>query len=165
MLLQTFVRRRITPERITGVLVGESDELLLVHEVYDFEFYGYTVIRRRDMKALPPNDNNVYYESLMRKEKLWRNPKRAIQRLPIENWQSLLTAIQGQYAIIENERTGDFLIGPILKCTSSSVTMHYFSPRGEWGKIERFPLRLITKVQLENRYINIHARHLPPRTE
>lgn len=163
MPLQSFARSRIAPDKITGVLLGVSEELLLIQEVVDFEFYGYTVIRRRDTKALPPSDNDLYYESLMRKEKLWRNPQRAIQRLPIENWRSLFTAIQGQVAIIENERTGDFLIGPILECTSSSVTIHYFSPHGEWGKIERFPLRWITKVQLDNRYINIHARHLPPR--
>lgn len=39
-MLQTFERRKIDPNRIYGIVVAESEDLLLIQHEYDFEFDG-----------------------------------------------------------------------------------------------------------------------------
>lgn len=162
-MLQTFERRKIDSDRLDGLVVSESDTLVLIQRAYDFEFDGYIVIRRRDISKSFVGDSNAYCERLMRKEGLWRTPTQAVRSLPLADWQALLSALSGKTVIIENERKGDFFIGPIVSCDVRSAMVHYFDPCGQWREIERVPYRTITSVQFGSRYVTIHRRHLPPR--
>jgi hypothetical protein len=159
-MLHTFERREIDPHHLYGLLVAESESLLLIQREYDFEFDGYVVIRRQDISKSFVSESNSYGEQLMRKERLWKNPAKAIRSLPLSDWKTLLTALSGKLVIIENERKGDFFIGPIVDCDHRAVEIHCFDGCGKWQEIERVPYRAITSVQFGCRYIRIHGRHL-----
>ena len=162
-MIQTFERLKIDPNRLYGVVVGESDELLLLQHAFDFEFDGYIAIRRRDITKSYSDESNAYGESLMKKEGLWKRPTKASRSLPLTDWQTMLTALIDKPVIIENERKGDFFIGPVIECDARSVAIHHFDGCGQWEKIERLAFRSITSVQFGSRYITVHSRHLPPR--
>jgi hypothetical protein len=158
----TFERRQIDPNRLYGLVVAESKSLILIQRECDFQFDGYVVIRRRDISKSYSSDSNSYSEHLMRKEGLWKNPSKAIRSLPLNGWRALLTSLTGKPVVIENERKGDFYIGPVVACEDHSVLIHYFDGCGQWQKVERVQYRGITLVQFGNRYSTIHYRHLPP---
>jgi hypothetical protein len=161
-MLYTFERRQIDPNRLYGLVVSESKSLILIKYENDFQFDGYMVIRRCDVSKSYKSDSDSYCESLMRKEGLWKNPSKAIRSLPLKDWRVLLTSLIGKPVIIENERRGDFYIGPVIACEEHSVLIHYFDGCGQWQKVERVQYRGITSVKFGNRYSTIHYRHLPP---
>lgn len=164
-MLQTFERRKIDPHRLYGVVVAESDNLLLIQREYEFEFDGYQVLRRRDITKAYSSKSNDYCARLMKAEGLWKSPPKRIRSLPLSDWRTLLTALAGQPVVIENESNGEFFIGPILECDARSVCIHHFDGCGQWENVERVAYRGITCVQIGGRYITIHSRHLPPRPE
>ncbi len=164
-MIQTFERRRIDPNALSGVVVAESDDLILIQYLDDFDFDGYRIFRKRDVTTPLPRDSNTYFAQLMKKEGLWRSPTKAARSIPLDGWKTALNSLKGKFVIIENERQGDFLIGPILECDDRAVTIHHFNASGEWQDIERVLYRSITLVQFDNRYINVFAKHLPPRPQ
>jgi hypothetical protein len=163
-MIYTFERKQIDQNRLYGLVVSESNSLILIQREYDFQFDGYMVIRRRDISKSYSSDSNSYSERLMRKEGLWKNPPKAIRSLPLDDWRALLISLTGKPVVIENERKGNFYIGPVVVCEDHSVVIHYFDGCGRWQKFERVQYRGITSVQFGNRYCTIHYRHLPPQT-
>ena len=164
-MIQTFERRGIDSDAMHGVIVAESDDLILLQYANDFEFDGYQVIRRRDVTQTVESPSNSYWTQLMKKEGLWKSPTKAVRKIPVDNWKTVFNALIGTLVIIECERKGDFCIGPIIECDDRAVTVHHFDGIGEWQQIERVPYHSITLVQFDNRYINVHGRHLPPRPQ
>jgi hypothetical protein len=162
-MIHTFERRQIDPNRLYGRIVSESKSLILIQRVHDFQFDGYMVIRRRDVSKSYTSASDSYVERLMREEGLWKNPPKSIRLLPMDDWQILLKSFIGKPVVIENERKGDFYIGPVLACDDRYVEIHYFDGCGVWQRPERVPYRGITSMQFGDRYSTIHYRHLPPR--
>ena len=162
-MIHKFERRRIEQDNMYGVIVAESDDLLLIQHEYDFLFDGYRIIRQRDITKSYTNESNTYCTELMKKEGLWKLPSKAARAVPLDNWMSVFNALKGKFVIIENERQGDFYIGPILECDDRAVLIHHFDGCGEWQDIHRILYRSITLVQFGNRYIDVHAKHVPPR--
>lgn len=164
-MLNRFERSKISEVTISGTIVAESENLILIHQVDEFLFNGFIVLRKRDLTLAGTSDWERYYEKLIRKEKLWQNPPKSVRSLPLDDWRALLTAFIGTTVIIENERKDDFLIGPVVACDERAVTVHQFDAAGAWENVERMLYRDITCVQFGDRYSTIHARHLPPRPE
>jgi hypothetical protein len=162
-MLCTFERRRIDPNRLHGVIVSKSDSLVLLHHVYDLGFDGYKVIRRSDITKEYSSDSDAYNERLMRKEGLWKKSTKVIRSLPVDNWHVLLSAFAGKLVEIENERQGDFCIGPIVALDPHSVSIHHFDACGQWCDIKRISLRTITLISFGDRYGTVHFRNLPRR--
>ena len=164
-MLNRFERKKINDTVITGTVVAESENLILIHQVDDFQFDGYIVLRQRDLTQAGTSDWERHEEKIMRAEKLWQNPPKSVRSLPLDDWRALLTAFVGKTVIVENERKEDFLIGPVVSCDERAVNLHLFDATGEWQDVERMVYRDITCVQFGDRYSTIHARHLPPRPE
>jgi hypothetical protein len=110
----TLERKKVDPHRMYGVVVAESDELLLLQQEYDFEFDGYVVVRKKDISRLERTEGNKYGEKLMRKEGLWKKPPAKLKKLPLASWKTLLEQFVGKVVILENERKDQFYIGPIV---------------------------------------------------
>ena len=163
MMLHTIERRRIDANRLYGLVVSESDTLLLMQREYDFAFDGYVVVRKRDVTKAYSSKGNAYCQKLMRKEGLWRVAPKWVRSLPLNSWEALFGALTGKVVVLENERSGDFWIGPVIEVGARSVLVHYFDSSGGWMSLERVPYRGITAVQFGDRYSTIHAKHLPPR--
>jgi hypothetical protein len=81
----------------------------------------------------------------------------------LASWETLFTALFCKVVILENERQGDFAIGPVVACDDRSVWIHYFDGCGRWEAVERIPYRSITRIQFADHYSTIHAKYLPPR--
>ena len=160
-MIHTFERKPIDPNRLYGLIVSESESLILIQKEYDFEFDGFMVLRSRDITKQYTSDSNSYCEGIMREEGLWKDPPQWVCSIPLSDWRSVLTALSGKPVVIENERKGDFYIGPVVACEDHSVLIHFFDACGQWQKIERVQYRTITSVKFGDRYSMIHYRHLP----
>ena len=164
-MLYTIERGRITPHRLYGLLVSESDSLLLLRREDDFLFDGYAVVRKRDVTKAYSSEANAYCQKLMRKEGVWRTPPKSIRSLPLDSWEALFRALSGKVVVLENERKEDFWIGPIIQQDVRWVFIHYFDSTGDWMRLERVPYRVLTVLRFGDRYSTIHAKYLPPRPE
>ncbi len=164
-MLNRFERKKISEVIIRGTIVTESENLILIHQVDDFQFDGFIVLRKRDLTLAGTSDWERYYEKLIRKEKLWQNPPKSVRSLPLDDWRALLTAFIGKTVIVENERKEDFLLGPVVSCDERAVNLHQFDAAGAWENVERMLYRDITCVQFGDRYSTIYARHQSPRPE
>ncbi|MGH8273784.1 MAG: hypothetical protein ACRES9_05960, partial [Gammaproteobacteria bacterium] len=156
----TVERKRIDPNRLYGVVVGQSDTLMLLHEEYEFQFNGYCVVRRNDVTESFTSESNDYAATLMKKEGLWEQAPRHIQRLPLDSWYSLLSEFVGQVIILEDERTEDFYIGPVEEITKSGVVVRHFDGCGEWTGKKSVAFLNITFMKFGDRYSTIHAKYL-----
>ncbi|HWB14720.1 MAG TPA: hypothetical protein VG826_36190 [Pirellulales bacterium] len=159
----TVERKRIDGHRLYGVVVGESNALILLHEEDDFQFDGYTVIRRKDISRSFFSDSNDYCAKLMRKEGRWEAVPRHVKKLPLDSWASLLSQFVGKVVILKNERTDEFYIGPVEEITKTGVVVRHFDGCGEWTGKERVPFSKITCMMFGNRYSTTHEKHLKKR--
>ncbi len=158
--LVTVERRRIDRHRLYGVVVGQSDALMLLHLVYDLQFDGYSVIRRKDITKSFSCDSNDYCAKLMRKERRWEPVPRRIKKLSLDSWCSLLSQFVGKVVILENERTDGFCIGPVVKITETGVVVRNFDGCGAWTGPDRVPYSKITHMKFADRYSTTHEKYL-----
>ncbi|HET6880979.1 MAG TPA: hypothetical protein VFI31_12530 [Pirellulales bacterium] len=156
----TVERKRIDPHRLYGVVVRQSDALILLHREYDFQFDGFCVIRRKDISKSFSSDSNDYCAMLMKKEGRWQPVPRHIQNLPLDSWASLLSRFVGKVVILENERTDDFYIGPVQEITKTGVVVRHFDGCGEWTGNESVPFLKITCMRFGDRYSTTHGKYL-----
>jgi hypothetical protein len=162
-MLYTWLRKRIDSNKLYGAVVAESESLIMIHQEVEFQFDGYLVLRQKDISCAYTSETNAYFKSLMKKEGLWKTPTKFARSLPLDDWRSLLQALVGTVVAVENERLEEFYIGPVVECDERAVAVHHFDSCGDWQQIQRIPYRQITCVQIGNRYINVHSRHLRPR--
>lgn len=153
-------RKKVDLHRLYGEVVAESDDLLLLHEEHDFQFDGYVVVRKKDISRRDTTESNDYCEKLMRKEGLWEKVPPKVKKLPLDSWHSLLGRFLGKVVILENERTDDFLIGPVVEVKDRSVSVHYFDGCGIFTDVERIPFNKITRMMFGDRYTTIHGKYL-----
>ena len=159
--ITTVERKRIDPHRLYGVVVGESDMLMLLHQENNFLFDGYMVVRKRDITKVGSSLANNYCVRLMKKEGLWEKVPRSIEKLPLDSWADLLAKFVGKVVILENERTGNFYIGPIQEITKTGVVIREFWPDGvQCHSNTRVPFSKITSMTFGDRYSTIHAKYL-----
>jgi hypothetical protein len=156
----TVERKRIDPHRLYGVVVGQSDDLMLLHREYDLQFDGYSVIRRKDVTRSFSSDSNNYCAGLMKKEGRWEQVPRRIKELPLDSWTNLLSRFVGKVVILENERTDEFLIGPVEEITKSGVAVRYFDGCGKWMDNRRMAFSKITHMKFGDRYSTTHEKYL-----
>jgi hypothetical protein len=156
----TVERKRIDPHRLYGVIVAQSDALILLHEECDLQFDGYSVIRHKDISKSFSSDSNDYCAKLMRKEGRWPHVPRRIKKLPLDSWPSLLSRFVSKVVILENERTDEFHIGRVVEITETGVVVRNFDGCGEWMGNERVPFSKITRMKFGDRYSTTHEKYL-----
>ena len=156
----TVERKRIDPHRLYGVVVAESDALILLHREDDLQFDGYHVIRRKDISKSYFSESNDYGATLMKKEGRWERVPQRINSLPLDSWASLLSQFVGKVVILENERSDDFYIGPVEKITTTGVVVCHFDGCGRWTGKESIPFSKITSMKFGDRYSTTHEKHL-----
>jgi hypothetical protein len=158
--LVTIERKKIEGHRIYGVIVAQSANLTLLHQEFDFQFDGYMVIRNRDITLCESSESNDYSRRLMKREGLWKATPRWVRNLPLESWSELIAGFIGKVVIIEDEKSEDFSIGPILEARSKHVMIHYFDGCGILKDVEKVAYSRITSMKFGDRYSTIHAKYL-----
>lgn len=159
----TVERKPIDPHRLYGVVVGQSETLMLLHQEDDFQFDGYRVIRRKDISNSFFSDSNDYCATLMKKEGRWEPVPQNIKDLPLDSWGSLLSQFVGKVVILQNERTHDFCIGPVKEITKIGVAVRNFDGCGQWTGEEFVPFSNITCMKFGDRYSTTHQKYLKKR--
>lgn len=164
-MLTTIERRKFDSYYDRGRIISESNDLILIETVRDYQFDGFLVLRQRDISKAFTSEIDSFIEQVMRKEGRWTRIQTSIRKIPLNNWRDLLTARLGKPVGIENERAETFFLGPIVAADESSVLIHHCDACGEWKEIERVQYRRITSVLFDDQFSKVHFRNVPPRPE
>jgi len=148
-------RKGIDEHSLDGFVVGLSEKLLLLHVINgdDLLLNGYSAIRIQDITSWKIDEGFV--TCAMRH--YGREPVVPTQ-IDCDNWSVLLASGQKAYTFVSIEtarnESGCCFIGPITKQKSRSITLRHATSKAVWGDEEKFRLRDITKVDLDNGYVN-----------
>jgi hypothetical protein len=165
--ITTIERKKITPDKLGGVILAESDELMLLREVADFHFDGFVVIRQKDITKKHQPKHNLFHEKLMKKDGKWylgdighylwkvKTPRNAIS-----SWKELLTNLICEIVIIEDERKEDFYLGLVREVSDKTVTIDYIDTMAKICKSCKIPFKSITQVIFDDEYSTTLARHI-----
>lgn len=153
-------KKKIDGHKLYGVIVRESTELVLLHQMVDFAFDGYVVVRRKDIVRRVSSPSDEYVAKLMRLEGLWENHADDVKTLPVDSWENLLRQFIGKVVILECERRDEFYIGPVVSVDEKGVEIHFFDGCGEFMDVEYVPFKRLTIMKFGDRYSTIHAKYL-----
>jgi len=153
-------RKRVDPHKLYGVVVKETDDLMLIHQNIDFQFDGYVVVRTKDITKSAESPSNDFCAEIMKKEGLWEKPPKNVRGLPLDAWPSLLTRFVGKVVILENEKTDDFYIGVVLEVGEKAVIIDYIDGVGDRMGEERIPYKKITQMRFGDRYSTLFGKYL-----
>lgn len=150
-----------------GYIVDSSSDFIVMQEVVDFKMDGYLVFSASTIAHIRYNNNDKYYDKIMRWEKQTDHVmnKHAID---LTNWSTIFKTIKkaGVNVIIQNEDPADysFDIGPITKITQTAVYIQYFDPKGYLdNEPSKLRFSLITLVQFDDPYANVFSKYLRKR--
>lgn len=160
-IARKITRPGLDAHALYGFVLGRSEQLTLLAEEYDFLLDGFRVIRNLDIAEDKETASTRYCSRIMKKDALLDGLD-PIPDVDLSDWRTVLGSLKRQrkFVIIEDERRGLFLIGPILRVNTRSVTMRCFDGMGKWQGEERVGFESITCVSFGTRYIETHRRHL-----
>jgi hypothetical protein len=156
-------RSAIDDSSIQGFVLASSEELVVLQYVYDFNLDGLMVLRIADITEVRCSATDKFQKSLLEQEGL-------IQRVPfgsdfdLDNWRSVISKLSKEYALMilecEAGEESDFVIGRILRTTTTGAQVRYFSGAANWArKPVEVKFKDITSCQVGTNYVNVYQRH------
>lgn len=150
-----------------GYVVDFNNDFFVLQEIDDFNVYGYSIYPLQSITEIRHNHNDKYYNKIM----LWEGITDKMNyphKVDLTSWSTIFQSIKtlGFNVIIENENPEDntFDIGPIVKVTDKSVRLRYFNAEGYLADdTTKIKWKYITRVQFDNRYINVFSKYLRER--
>ncbi|SIO00758.1 hypothetical protein SAMN05444166_2011 [Singulisphaera sp. GP187] len=158
--LVTLERKKLDPHRLYGVVVAQNPVLTLLHQVVDFQFDGFIVMRTKDITLCESSESNDYCQRLMRNEELWETAPRWVKKLSIGGWPELVSELIGKVVILEDEVRESFHVGPLLEAQAKHAAIHYFDGCGRLQEVEKVAYSRITSLRFGDRYSTTHAKYL-----
>jgi hypothetical protein len=160
--LSKVVRSEIDDCSIHGVIVQESESLLMLHREIDFAFDGFVVLSKRYVSEKTTGTaRQDRYAKIMHAEGLWKSISRSMKLLPISNWMVFFNAITGMPVLIENESESESWIGVVVSCSKSVVQLRCFDSLGVLDEeLTRIPIRVITLTQFGDRYTKLQYKFI-----
>lgn len=148
----------------SGYIVKYSPDFLILQETGDFNLSGYAIVSIPHIVKIRFNRPDQYYNKIM----AWEGQVEKVginDNIDLNDWASIFKSIKktGLNVIVECEGydTNTFNIGPIIKTTKSQVFIHYFDATGFWEEEPTsIDLKNITRVNFDDRYINIFSKYL-----
>ena len=155
--------------RMGGFVLGLSDELVLLHEIHEFQPDGCRVFRLRDISGVRSGRFERASEQVI--EGVGALDRFGIATMPpLQDMRALLLHLHEQRipAIVEREPLeGEspwrerFLIGYVTRVGKKRCRIHHFDALGRWKKKpKRIKIKHITCVQLESPYTEAWIRHI-----
>jgi hypothetical protein len=155
-------------ENMEGFVHNISNELILVQQVVDFSFVGYTVMRIADIVGIRSDENERFYLDLLNKEGVSKFIG-CDQDIPIDNWLTCLSYFikRAENIIVECEPSGSsqeevFQIGKACEIQDGKTLWFLgFDSLGQW-EIKEHPILIdyISQVQFDTRYINVYSKYV-----
>jgi hypothetical protein len=153
-------------DRIWGIVLALSRNLVLVQNVTDFHLDGYSIIRRCDISKVIYRKDEKCYEKILKKEGLF-NKVGLQEKILLNNWLTVFHSLKriGRNVIVEGEcpDIDEYCIGRIIRVNKKHVKMQYFDSTGKWTKgFWHAPYDEITIVQFESEYVKVFSKYLRP---
>ncbi|MBN1378895.1 MAG: hypothetical protein JXA04_06640 [Gammaproteobacteria bacterium] len=164
------VRRNIFDDyEIQGFLLDESDDLILLNYVYDFNLDGLMALRKKDISSIETSKTDSFQTELLKIEGIYTKVN-FDTKYDISSWKTFIeSAIEKhKYFIIEEEdfEVPEFTIGIIEKICEKSIIMKHFTGIGRWlDEPEEIKYEDITSLQIGNNYLNVYERYFKNKGE
>lgn len=147
-----------------GYILDYSDRFILMQEEHDFTFRGFWILESSKIKKFRYNKYDKYYDFIIESEGLKKNLK-VKTKVKLSSWETILTSLQEakKHIIVECEhrKRDQYIIGEIIKVTSKSVSILYFSPEGILDKKPtKVKYKNITKISFDDKYVDIYSKYL-----
>ena len=162
-------RNRPSNPRISGYLLGLSEELALLHAFDDFEPDGYTIVRTADVVDVRSGPYERHWDRMLAGEGLLGGLDEA-PALSLTDMRATLRAIQALELplIVQCEDADsaieDFYIGEIVGVEDTTLRFDHFDALGAWTlEPDAIELDEITMLQLATPYMRRFWRYLAPR--
>lgn len=161
------VKRKVSDDSFEysdGYIVDCSEHFVVMQEVYDFMLLGYLVFPISSITEIRFNNNDKYYDKIMRWEKKVDHVLKK-HDVNLTDWTTIFKTIKkcGFNVIVENENPEDksFDIGPIIKTNKTAVYIQYFNPKGILDEEpSKVPFNKITMVKFDDNYVNTFSKYL-----
>lgn len=157
-------REKIDDQTLDGVPLMIGRDLLLLHNMYDFQIDGYKIIRIKDINNVRSNETDQFHEFILKEEGIYRQIKRP-SILTIDSWGNLFKQLadSGKNIIVECEVIDDFNLGKIIEVKSKSLIFINFDALGEWDSdFIEVSFKDITSVYIDSRYATIMSKYTKP---
>ena len=152
---------------INGFIHGASDSLVLIQQLNDFLWDGYSIIRVSDIVECCSDKQERFFEKVLAAEGLL-DQRRYDKAISLQDIRSALSNFKdsGEKLIIECESIhsvddDEFHIGQISDLDKDSVWILEFNAEGEWEQdATDISIDRITRIQFDTPYIRIFSKYL-----
>ncbi len=160
-------RDNVAGNAIQGLILGASDNLILLQNVYDFNLDGLMVLRSEDITEVVRSKTDEFHQSLLEAEGVL-SEARFEYRIDLTNWQTAISDLRSSYPlmILECEliEEPEFALGEVLEIGRDVVAVRTFDGAAEWSA-DALELRCeeLTSCQVNTNYINFYERYFKRR--
>jgi len=169
---QDFVKAYLVDEEgskithIEGIIFEQTDKLILMNDMTDFNYDGLVIIRKKDLSEIKHTDNERFFKKILDKEnitqKIASNKEQA--NVILSKYKELLVQVMvtKQPVIIECKYANDdrFLVGPITKVADKYIEVKYFNSQGQYDLKEvKVKIKDITVLKIDSPYANTFYKY------
>ena len=119
---------------ISGFILQMSKDFLLVQKEEEFFLNGYGIIRRDHYDAIRCNKFDKAFKRILKAEGIFDSDYGIKNKLRLNEWKTIFEDLMKNdyHVIVECEDLEDplFVIGPIKKVNTDSVSIQYYDPTG-----------------------------------
>lgn len=158
-------------EDLTGFILAQSQELLLIRPDLDFLLDGFTIVRKKDVKRLRHSNSERTIKKIMKAEGFMDNILEFQKPLSLVSWTEIFKTLKKYdfHVIVETveataknkEGVLHFWIGPIRKVMSEAVSIHNYNNN---GLLDAGPTTIkfeeIHTLKFDDRYSTIFRKYL-----
>jgi len=160
--LVSIRRAGVDDHSIQGFILDFSDDLVLLHHVYDFHSDGLLLLRCADITSCEAGATNRFQRDLLRTEGILDQVD-FHYRAPIRSYSSFLHSLPAwEIVIVEDELSSEpeFLIGTVHSVDDWSASIRFFSGAAVWDDEPReIPIERISSCQVRTNYTAFYTRH------
>jgi len=161
------IKRTVTEGEadISGFILQMSKDFLLIQKEEEFFLNGYGIIRKDHFDAIRCNKFDKARKRILKAEGIFDTDYGIKNRITLKDWKTIFIDLLKYdcHVIVECEDLEEplFVIGPIKKVNSDSVSIRYYDPT---GLLDKKPTKVkykdITLVKFDDRYINVFKKYL-----
>lgn len=165
--IKLFISHGIDEETISGIILDMSGSFLLIHEVCDFMFDGYAIVKREDIDRIRHSRFELAQRKILKAEGILDTSLGYEKPLVLTNWKSIFAALKkdDKHVIIQNTYKNylDYWIGGIKRVTEKGVSIHNYDPTGKLdSQAQTIHFQTIKILRFGNRYSTIFRKYLKP---
>lgn len=147
-----------------GYIMAYSKDFILLREVNDFMFWGYSIFPISSVMDIRYNDNDKYYDFINKLE----HPKSEFEldpnlKMNITSFNSIFQKLKEEASIIiecEKHKHGYFCIGLVERTGNKSVSMQYYNAQGFLDeKLVKYKFKQITKITFKDNYNRVFSNY------